>query len=166
MWRVRACCRQDDGLCLKFSLKVQDFHPSKPHVEVFITAEGSLLTGPEGEARHTFTAADHMKSMKNIQRYSISQHPSGPNGREYFPLNSSKTVMICSVSITFFLSLLVSDLAPENQESALLEQENIIQNASENEPVSFKSVTQLIFQKTHDIFISFGKVLPSALYLC
>lgn len=72
LWRVRACCRQDDGHCLKFNLKVQDFHPSKPQVEIIVEAHGTLLEGPEGDERHTITASDHMKAIKSLQRFNAS----------------------------------------------------------------------------------------------
>lgn len=51
-------CGRKDHKCLRFKFTVQDFDPKLPNVDVDVEVRGTLLTGPEGDERHSRRPVD------------------------------------------------------------------------------------------------------------
>lgn len=54
-------CGRKDHKCLRFKFTVQDFDPQEPEVLVDVEVRGQLLTGPDGEDRHSRRPADELE---------------------------------------------------------------------------------------------------------
>lgn len=80
-------CGRKDGKCLSFKFTVQDFDPAQPLVLVDVEVGGTLLTGAEGEERHSKRAADEAPAFRlkriaveEVEAFDLEPQPKRPRG--------------------------------------------------------------------------------------